>query len=66
MEKSTFEQEIDKSRLKYKEHLLKLEKQMDKITKEQDKNTKDQDEQRREAKDLADYEDSYKDRLEGY
>ena len=65
-QKAEFDQEIDKSRAKYKDQIVKLEKQLEKISKEEDKNQRDLEEQKREHGDLGEYEESYKTRVEGF
>lgn len=66
MQKQSFEREIDKSRGKFRDQILKHEKQLEKIQKDEDKNLKDVDELKREQSDLAEYEETYKTRIDGY
>lgn len=56
------EAEIDKSRGRYREQIVKLEKELDKVQRDEDKNAREQEEQRREVADLQDYEDTFKGR----
>jgi hypothetical protein len=42
--KQTFEREIDKSRAKYRDQILKLEKELDKVQRDEDKNYKEAEE----------------------
>jgi hypothetical protein len=39
--KQSLEQEIDKSRAKYRDQILKLEKELDKVNRDEDKNNKE-------------------------
>lgn len=64
--KEEFDVEIDKSRSKYRDQIVKLEKQLDKIAKEEEKNQRDLEDQKRENADLGEYEESYKTRIEGF
>jgi chromosome segregation ATPase len=64
--KEEFDVEIDKSRSKYRDQIVKLEKQLDKIAKEEEKNQRDLEDQKRENSDLGEYEESYKTRIEGF
>ncbi len=62
-EKDIHEQEIDKSRAKYRDVITKLEKEIEKVLKEEDKNIREAEEQKLEQADLLDYEDTFKSRL---
>jgi hypothetical protein len=54
-EKHSFEREIDKSRAKFRDQIIKFEKQLEKIQKDEDKNIWELEELKRENNDLLDY-----------
>lgn len=45
---------------------MKLERELDKVQRDEDKNSREQEEQRQEVKDLEDYEETFKDRMQGF
>lgn len=61
--RQNFEREIDKSRAKQRDQILKLEKELDKVQRDEDKNHKEAEEQKVENSDLQDYEENFKSRL---
>jgi hypothetical protein len=61
--RQNFEREIDKSRAKFRDQILKLEKELDKVQRDEDKNHKEAEEQKVENSDLQDYEENFKSRL---
>ena len=63
LSRQNFEREIDKSRAKYRDQILKLEKELDKVQRDEDKNLKEAEEQKVELSDLLDYEENFKSRL---
>ena len=66
IERQQQERQIDQSRGKYRDQIVKLEKEMDKVQRDEDKNTREAEEQRVELADLQDYEEKFKARLKGY
>jgi len=50
--RQNFEREIDKSRAKFRDQILKLEKELDKVQRDEDKNHKEAEEQKVENSDL--------------
>ena len=44
LSRQNFEREIDKSRAKYRDQILKLEKELDKVQRDEDKNLKEAEE----------------------
>jgi hypothetical protein len=66
IERQQQERQIDQSRGKYRDQIVKLEKEMDKVQRDEDKNTREAEEQRVESADLQDYEEKFKARLKGY
>ncbi len=55
VERQRLESDIDKSRGKYRDQIVKLERELDKVQRDEDKNVKEQEEQKIELSDLADY-----------
>lgn len=58
--------EIEKTRAKFRDQILKLEQKIEKTQKVDDKTSKDHEEYKREVGDLQEYQESYKTRIEGY
>jgi hypothetical protein len=56
VERQRLESDIDKSRGKYRDQIVKLERELDKVQRDEDKNVREQEEQKIELSDLADYE----------
>ena len=60
------EAEIDKARARFKDQIGKSEQQLEKVGRDEDKNARDAEELLREQQALAEYEETYKARVEGF